>query len=375
MSNKKITVKRRNGKTSNIEKVVAAIKHMPQMSMAPKKKKPKPKDETGGFAKNLITSAPTAFGATTRISKPFIRGGPTVVKHSEYIGDVSGSTSFTVQYTLPLNPGSQLTFPWLSQIANAYEKFKVRKVQFRYQTESPSSMTGTIALSPEYNVQDPVPVNKAQTLQNMNTVVTVPWQYAVCPIPIKNLKTYNDYYVRIGRPAGDSKTYDPMIMYICTQGQANTNTIGEIWVDYEIELLEPQGNLNPVGGSFISTAQNSTGLWGSLTVPPTNFGKLKMTVNGITNNLVLSPLTVGIEYQLMVVYTGSVVTNLVVSGATGITGLSEWSGVNTAATTSNNVYTFVANATTAVVGYATSTATSFSASYGSCLPIVPQGGF
>jgi hypothetical protein len=53
----------------------------------------------------------------------------------------------------------------------------------------------------------------------------------------------------------------------------------------------------------------------------------------------------------------------------------EWSGVNNAATTSNNVLTFVATANIATIGYGTSTATTFGASYISCLPIVPQANF
>jgi hypothetical protein len=133
--------------------------------------------------------------------------------------------------------------------------------------------------------------------------------------------------------------------------------------------------LNPVGGAATAAAQNSTGLWGSVNAPPTNTGKLRFTVNGVTNNLILQPLTVGIEYQLMAVYTGVAVSPLVVSGAVGVTGSSEWSGVNSTATTSNNVYTFIATANIATIGYATSAATSFSSSYMSCLPIVPQANF
>jgi hypothetical protein len=332
--------------------------------------------EQGGYAQQAKISAPAAFGSRTKVSKATFGGGRTVIKHSEYVGDITGSTNFAVPMALNLNPGLQGSFPWLSQIANAYEKFSVKQIQYRYSSESPTSQTGAVFLSPEYNPQDPPPVSKLETFQNEDTVRTVPWEDVVCKIPNKYLKVYNEYFVRLGLMANsDIKTYDPLILYVCTQGNAAGGSMGEIWVDYQIELINPQGNINPVSGSAVAIPLGSTSIFGILSTPPTNYGNLKITLNGLANNLVLSPCIVGAEYEVTIVLTGTgLAAGITISGIAGGNTVNQFNGQSNTANTQNvHVYTFVATATVATLGYNSVTGSTYTSTFITVLP-VPIGG-
>jgi hypothetical protein len=106
---------------------------------------------------------------------------------------------------------------------------------------------GKVFLVPDFNPQDPPPVDKIEALTYEGAVGCQPWLQFDCAIPEKFLKSYNEYFVRTGDlSAGfDIKTYDPLVLYLCSQGASGDgNTVGELWVDYEIELVNPVGVIN-----------------------------------------------------------------------------------------------------------------------------------
>jgi hypothetical protein len=350
-----MTVKRKTDAVARVLDRLAELKiNKPraQKKSRPRTRKPKNLKNESGFAQVSTSSVPAAFGSTTKIQKPNFGRARTIIKHSEYIGDVLGSVNFTVAMTLNCNPGLPNSFPWLSQIANAYQKFCIKTLQYRFNTEAPSTITGSIFLSPEYNPQDLPPVTKMETFQNENTAKTVPWRNVNCVVPTKYLRVYNDYFVRPGGLSAnqDLKTYDPLVLYVCTQGQANTNMCGEIWVDYEIELINPIGNMAYGGGTSKSTSAllSSTNLMAGMN----GVGPIQFSTTGTANQVSMSPLVVGNVYQFTHGIIGSVISALVaapVSGATNFTTSFGVSNINSTATVAAIVYTFTASATTAVL--------------------------
>jgi hypothetical protein len=64
-------------------------------------------------------SAPVAMSKIVKAGRPAFRSTPDgdiTVFHREYIMDVNGSIAFTTEGFL-INPGNQILFPWLSNIA------------------------------------------------------------------------------------------------------------------------------------------------------------------------------------------------------------------------------------------------------------------
>jgi hypothetical protein len=316
-----MTVKRRTDTVARVIDRLAELKvNKPK---APRNRKPKSRKQKidNGFSSTANFSAPAAYGSSTRVTKPNFGAKKTIVKHSEYIGDVLGSVAFTIQKTLNCNPGLPNSFPWLSQIALAYEKFCIKNIRYRFETEAPTSFTGCILLSPEYNPQDAIPVSKMEIFQNENTAKSVPWRGVSCPIPTKYLKVYNDYFVRGGALTAnkDLKTYDPLVMYVCTQGQTGAGMIGEIWVDYEIELINPIGNMAANGVMAMST-------YGA-TVDVAPFLNLQVAGNmgfsssdGVTAQI--DNAVIGQEYQILMTAWGSDLSalTLTITGATTTSG-------------------------------------------------------
>lgn len=182
-------------------------------------------------------------------------GQSIVVRHREYIGDVvcgaSGapSTTFDTQFVLPLNPGLETTFPWLSTIAQQYQQYAWKGLVFHYVPTSGDSTSGTpslgtVMMATNYRCTDPAYTSKMQMLNEYFSSDSVPTATFIHPIecnPAEN--PYQIQYVRTGAvPSGeDQKTYDIGTMRLATQGcPVASTTLGELWVSYEVELKKPK---------------------------------------------------------------------------------------------------------------------------------------
>lgn len=86
----------------------------------------------------------------------------TNIRHSEYLGKLSdnGLTTYVIQ------PGFSTTFPWLSQIANAFETYVIKSLRVRLTPLSSTNINGCIAAVFDYDSADPAPSTFAH-LNNM----------------------------------------------------------------------------------------------------------------------------------------------------------------------------------------------------------------
>lgn len=189
-------------------------------------------------------SAPVASSTVRKVSKPVFansRSGDLTVKHREYINEVAGSVSFAVN-TLQINPGLAGVFPWLSQIAQRYESYRFKKLVFHYETESATSATGSVIGTIDYDASDSAPENKTQAMAYRNAVRSPPWCDFSMISQSEDLNKRKSYFVRAGSLSSnqDIKLYDSGNFYLCTQGQAGATNIGELYVEYIVDLMTPQ---------------------------------------------------------------------------------------------------------------------------------------
>lgn len=235
----------------------------------------------GGKAGELFSSV-TGFGDYSIAQNSLMKGGMSmpqiinssksggvVVRHCEYIGEVRATTDFTpVKY--PLNPGLRSSFPWLSQIAVNFDQYRWRGVIFGFKSTSSDSVLstnastslGSVNLATDYDASDAPFINKREMLNTMFANSTKPSCNLLHPIECKTtLSPMRLQYVRGGAnpPNTDIKMYDLGNFYVATEGMQNivlTQSVGELWVTYEVEFYKQQ--VQPVAYSDNFKIYNQT---------------------------------------------------------------------------------------------------------------------
>lgn len=177
------------------------------------------------------------------------------IKHREYLGDITGSTAFSSRPYL-IQPGSTVTFPWLSQIAKGFQQYKFHGLVFCFNSTSASALNstntalGTLIMATQYNVNRPAFTSKLEMEGYEFSCATKPCDSLLHPIECdpKQLVMEN-LYIRSGAvPSGeDARLYDLGQFQLATVGMQAAANIGELWVTYDVELLKPR---LPPGGDF-----------------------------------------------------------------------------------------------------------------------------
>lgn len=225
-------------------------------------------------------SVPASQGTVRKVQDPiYTRGaaGDVTVEHSEYLGDVNGSVAFS-SVKFPVNPGLPASFPWLANMAPNYESYKCERLEYEFRTTTNNQATGNIALFVDYDPADAAPTDKPAVLNSRSAADGPAWA-----LSIKNSSKREDlnkrstYLVRNGdvTPASSLTLYDVGNLFVCTKGQANANTIGEIWCHYRIKLMTPQMGVAGVGNALYGKV-SGTSLAGALTTA----GNGPFTVSG-----------------------------------------------------------------------------------------------
>lgn len=250
-----------------------------------------------------VQSAPLAKSYNLRSWAPKIhvspRGDSTLVHHREYIQDVSGSVEFTnTQYAV--QPGISTLFPWLSDFAMRYEKYRFRSLRFYLEPLKSASTNGIMMMAIDIDAVDHAPNNKQMLMNLEGAARTSVWTACVLDQRVSAF-AYPWYFVRTGTiPATDLKTYDVGTLNVAAFGCADASAIAELWVEYQLELSVPQMSTDiaqPNSAKIVGVSPSKTALFGAT---PTITGGLNVTA---LNN-VLTFNKVG-KYQVSIVLVGT----------------------------------------------------------------------
>jgi hypothetical protein len=142
---------------------------------------------------------------------------------------------------IPLNPGIPMSFPWLSTIAQNYERYRFRKLSFHYMNSSTGTFSGIAVMGIDYDASDDTPLNEAQLQSYEGTVsgcVTRPLRFNA---RADALNRSPQHFVRIGDLSAneDVKMYDSGNFFFA-MADGDTSAFGRVFVEYEIELMTPQ---------------------------------------------------------------------------------------------------------------------------------------
>jgi hypothetical protein len=266
------------------------------------------------------TSVAAAYSAPIKNNRPRIsygeNGRSCRVQHKEFIQNVSGTTNFTVALFLALNPGLAGTFPWLSNIANNFEQYRVRMMRFCYLTRTGTNIPGSVLMAPDYDASDVQPVSE-QIMSNYAEIVEdAPWKDICCLLRPSGMHALGPKkFVRNGIvPGQDLKTTDVGTFILATVDGTNVNW-GKLWVEYDVEFYEPQ--LNPNGSSLATTAQGTAGT--TAAVISAGLAIAGPLISSVVGNVVsFQNLVPGGEYFITVVGT-AYASNVVYSALVGFT--------------------------------------------------------
>lgn len=179
------------------------------------------------------------------------------VTHKEYIKDIQGSTTFQLT-ELPLNPGLGSSFPWLAQMADAYEEYRIKGMVFEFKSLSSeftvsanvatgnNGALGAVIMATNYNAARSPAFNNKKEMENYEHAQSAPpTRSQIHAVECKGQGTVlKTLYLRTGatEPGTDIRLYDIGNFGIATQGMQESAgaTIGELWVAYEVEFYKPR---------------------------------------------------------------------------------------------------------------------------------------
>jgi hypothetical protein len=170
------------------------------------------------------------------------------VSHREYIQDLVSSTSALAVTEISLNPGLSATFPWLSNIAQNFDRYKWHSLRFYYRSLSATALNSTntalgfVILTTQFDTYDPAFTAKQQMEIVAGAVSASPDQCMVHEVDVRRVTSLPQLFVRSGGvPTGaDSRLYDVGVTSVGVGGSQAVANIGELWVEYEVEFYQPR---------------------------------------------------------------------------------------------------------------------------------------
>jgi hypothetical protein len=215
---------------------------------------------------------------------PMMHGkdGVVRVQHREYLRDINMSTAAQSGYYV-LNPGDAGTFPWLSNIATAFEQWLPLGILIEFRTLSANAVAstnaalGSLSMATQYDVMAPRFGNKQQLLQYyfstsaipsasiLHAVECKPEQTPIKPLFIRKGNTQQTTETKTGGGVTATETYDAVydarlydlgrFEYITQGAQSNYTGAGELWITYDIVLMKPRNNGSTSGFTYTNDYQ------------------------------------------------------------------------------------------------------------------------
>jgi len=177
--------------------------------------------------------------------------GSITISHREYIKDLYGSSSFKSD-VYRINPTNSNLFPWLSNIAGQFEKYKFEGLVMEFKSTSADALNstntalGTVVLVTEYDISKAPFVDKREMEMYEYSNSTKPSEsvlhYVECAPELSIIPTkFTWANGESGNPSGtDPHLYDVGSFQVGTVGMQATANIGELWVSYKIRLITPR---------------------------------------------------------------------------------------------------------------------------------------
>jgi hypothetical protein len=222
---------------------------------------------------------------------------------------------------LALNPGLAATFPWLSNEAAGWEKYKFNSLKFEYFTRTGSNVPGSMMLAPDYDASDAAPASEVAASSYEDCEEDAPWKDICCILKASELMgDMKERFVRTGALAAnqDIKMYDCGTLFACTVDGTAVNW-GKLWVEYDVTLITP--HVPPGGFQASGTLQGSAaGLAAATPFGTTPVATGSVILGGAaTDVLSIGNVQIGQVISVAAAIGGTVITGIALNTLVGLT--------------------------------------------------------
>lgn len=211
--------------------------------------------------RNKNKSAPLARGhPPTRTSAPSLsyKRDCVTVHHSEYFsmlvgppvpigqGEVPPDPISNQVYAWTIQPGFAALFPWFSQIATRYEKYKLESLKIKYVPRVPATTRGVVVMAIDQDPNDRLPTEDDEgriiLLSHEGAVSASAWEDLVMTYP-SHLLNRSELFVRSPLDQDgtvEARTADAGVLFVGIFGADPGLVFGDLLVEYTISLRLPQ---------------------------------------------------------------------------------------------------------------------------------------
>jgi hypothetical protein len=179
-----------------------------------------------------------------------------IIPIDEQVAIVSGTANFGVT-AFSINPGNPTCFPFASRTAQNYERYEFQNLRFEYKPSASVFATvgaqGFVGVTATMDALQATPSSQAQSEVMYHSPVVETARPTGLTLPKEFLLTKSlreRFFVRgngILPPGAEPHLFDCGQVFIWTNGQANTNQIGEFRVIGSCKLMNPvlETSVNP----------------------------------------------------------------------------------------------------------------------------------
>lgn len=210
--------------------------------------------------RSKVTSVNKAMLPKSTVVSPQTKitpGKGVVVSHTEYLDTIHLTQNTHVAVVgksngYAINAGSVFTFPWLSAIARAFDKYRFTALKFELVTRNPVTYSGMVYMALDPDTTDPAPTEIQDFMSMKLSTSAIIYENAILNVPAVEVRALHNpmTYAFTKQVSGA----DPV---------PNVYTVGRLWVgalvaqecfmelrvSYTVELRDPQ---NIVGGAVDS---------------------------------------------------------------------------------------------------------------------------
>lgn len=182
--------------------------------------------------------------------------GTYCVSNKEFLRNLAPTTSGSSELSvigLTCQVGIAEMFPWLSTIANTHQRYRMKRLAFNYVPVAGTQTRGRVVMAFSIDPTEPNPDSMAHITQYPKYIANSVWTPMTLNVDLKDRN--EELYTRSGFVKDtDIKTYDLGKLFVGISDTTDTNTIGQLFVDYEVELMTPKPKSCPSSFTLVVPA-------------------------------------------------------------------------------------------------------------------------